>query len=136
MKVVTARDPPNAREYDRNDLRRGLARSEHDPDGQGHARKTGLVRTGEGAPEPRLSRCGLGRPAVTAQVQGPPRRPDPPQHTSQACSRCGHVDRDNRKTQSEFACVSCGYVRNADVNAAVNIWRRELAQLDGEKRSC
>ena len=60
----------------------------------------------------------------------------PPQHTSQACSRCGHVDRDNRKTQSEFACVSCGYVRNADVNAAVNIWRRELAQLDGEKRSC
>ena len=54
--VVTARDPPYAREYDRNDLRRGLARSEHDPDGQGHARKTGLVRTGEGAPELRLSR--------------------------------------------------------------------------------
>ena len=59
-----------------------------------------------------------------------------PRNTQARRAVAGHVDRDNRKTQSEFACVSCGYVRNADVNAAVNIWRRELAQLDGEKRSC
>ncbi|PPC84681.1 MAG: hypothetical protein CTY38_01135 [Methylotenera sp.] len=45
----------------------------------------------------------------------------PPHYTSQTCPRCGHVARDNRKTQSVFACVDCGYTNNADVVGAMNI---------------
>ncbi|MHB8262545.1 MAG: zinc ribbon domain-containing protein [Acidimicrobiales bacterium] len=37
------------------------------------------------------------------------------------CIECGHTDRDNRKSQAAFVCMSCGYQSNADVNAAVNI---------------
>jgi len=45
----------------------------------------------------------------------------PPQYTSQRCSCCGSAAKDNRKTQAKFACTSCGYQANADVNAAMNI---------------
>ncbi len=44
-----------------------------------------------------------------------------PKHTSQRCNVCGHIDKDNRKTQSKFVCVSCGHSDNADINAALNI---------------
>lgn len=44
-----------------------------------------------------------------------------PQYTSQTCNRCGHVAKENRLTQSEFRCVSCGHTANADQNAAQNI---------------
>ena len=44
-----------------------------------------------------------------------------PQYTSQRCSRCGHIERSNRKTKSLFRCKSCGIVENADVNAGFNI---------------
>lgn len=44
-----------------------------------------------------------------------------PAYTSQACHRCGHIDKDNRKEQSTFKCTACGYAGNADVNAALNI---------------
>ena len=45
----------------------------------------------------------------------------PPQHTSQQCLVCGHVEAANRPTQSRFACVACGHTAHADVNAARNI---------------
>lgn len=45
----------------------------------------------------------------------------PPQYTSQKCSCCGHVSRDNRMTQAKFECVVCGHSENADINAARNI---------------
>ena len=45
----------------------------------------------------------------------------PAQYTSQRCSRCGCIDRNNRKTQAEFHCVSCGFESNADYNASQNI---------------
>ncbi|BCO09337.1 hypothetical protein GF1_17130 [Desulfolithobacter dissulfuricans] len=45
----------------------------------------------------------------------------PPQHTSQACPCCGHVPRDNRRTQAGFHCVECDYEANADDVAARNI---------------
>ena len=45
----------------------------------------------------------------------------PPMYTSQTCSECGHVSKDNRKRRSEFACVACGYSNHADLNAALNI---------------
>ena len=45
----------------------------------------------------------------------------PPQHTSQRCSCCGYVSRNNRQTQAKFECVECGHSENADINAARNI---------------
>jgi putative transposase len=44
-----------------------------------------------------------------------------PHFTSQCCSTCGHVDRDSRESQALFRCTACGFVCNADVNAAKNI---------------
>jgi len=51
-----------------------------------------------------------------------------PAYTSQKCSRCGHTHEDNRKTQSEFVCLECGYESNADLNAAMNISRAVVNQ--------
>ena len=45
----------------------------------------------------------------------------PPQNTSRTCPECGHVSADNRKTQAQFLCVSCGHSENADLVAAKNI---------------
>ena len=42
-------------------------------------------------------------------------------YTSQRCSKCGHIVRGNRKTQSQFRCQKCNYSLNADLNAARNI---------------
>jgi len=44
-----------------------------------------------------------------------------PQYTSQRCSKCGHIHKDNRQTQSKFVCQECGLKINADVNASQNI---------------
>lgn len=45
-------------------------------------------------------------------------------YTSCTCPACGHVDKANRKTQSEFQCVHCGYAEHADVVGAINIATR------------
>lgn len=45
-----------------------------------------------------------------------------PAYTSQKCSKCGHINKNNRLTQSQFKCLSCGYEANADFNASVNIY--------------
>lgn len=42
-------------------------------------------------------------------------------YTSQMCSRCGHVDKRNRRSQAVFNCVRCDFVGHADHNAAINI---------------
>jgi transposase len=47
-----------------------------------------------------------------------------PAHTSQTCSVCGCVSKENRKSQAVFECISCGHVANADLNAAINTERR------------
>lgn len=44
-----------------------------------------------------------------------------PRNTSRTCSECGHIAKENRKSQSEFVCVSCNHSDNADINAAKNI---------------
>ncbi len=44
-----------------------------------------------------------------------------PAYTSQTCAQCGHVNKENRKTQAIFKCTACGHTANADRNAAVNI---------------
>lgn len=49
-----------------------------------------------------------------------------PRNTSRMCAECGHVDKANRRSQSEFKCVRCGFSDHADHNAAVNIGRRAV----------
>lgn len=49
-----------------------------------------------------------------------------PAYTSQECSRCGHTHPGNRKTQALFVCGACGYVDNADANAALVIKKRAI----------
>ncbi|HXW90690.1 MAG TPA: transposase, partial [Terriglobales bacterium] len=53
-----------------------------------------------------------------------------PRYTSQTCSACGFVHKDNRKTQANFACLSCGYKDHADHNGAVNIMARSEPSFD------
>jgi len=45
----------------------------------------------------------------------------PSPYTSQTCSECGHCEKKNRKNQSSFICLSCGFAANADYNASLNI---------------
>jgi putative transposase len=46
--------------------------------------------------------------------------PCPPRCGSQRCPCCEHISKDNRKTQSEFVCVECGFSGNADFIATLN----------------
>jgi IS605 OrfB family transposase len=46
-----------------------------------------------------------------------------PKHTSQRCSRCGYVAKNNRNG-AEFQCKQCGFAIHADLNAARNISER------------
>ena len=53
----------------------------------------------------------------------------PPQYTSQTCPECGHINKENRKTQASFVCVRCGFQENADVVGAMNVLRAGLARI-------
>lgn len=44
-----------------------------------------------------------------------------PSYTSQRCSKCGNIDRNNRKSQAQFCCTKCGFKANADFNASQNL---------------
>lgn len=50
-------------------------------------------------------------------------------YSSQECAECGHIHPDNRRTQSEFVCLSCEHTDNADHNAARVLARRGVALL-------
>jgi putative transposase len=57
----------------------------------------------------------------------------PAAYTSQRCSACGHIARENRKSQAVFACVACGAGPcNADVNAARNIAAGRAVPAQGD----
>ena len=49
-----------------------------------------------------------------------------PRYTSQRCSQCRHIAKENRKSQSQFVCVKCGYKAHADFNASKNILNEYL----------
>lgn len=57
----------------------------------------------------------------------------PPFYSSQECAACGHIHQDNRVSQSEFVCLSCGNTDHADHNAAKVIAMRGVRQLLGGK---
>jgi putative transposase len=63
-----------------------------------------------------------------AKIAGVPVKLVDPRNTSRTCSRCGHCEKANRKSQSEFKCLACGFVVNADLNAAKNIGRAAVNQ--------
>jgi len=50
-----------------------------------------------------------------------------PQYTSQTCSECGDISKDNRKSQSKFVCTKCGFIEHADKNASNNIKSKGIA---------
>jgi putative transposase len=52
-----------------------------------------------------------------------------PRNTSRTCPVCGHVDKANRPTQSQFSCVRCGFADLADHAAALNIRARAVVNL-------
>jgi transposase len=58
----------------------------------------------------------------------------PPAYTSQCCSACGHVARENRESQAVFRCVACSFASNADVNAARNIAAGHAVKARGGDR--
>jgi len=59
-----------------------------------------------------------------AAVAGVPLVKVDPRNSSRECSRCSHIDKLNRPSQSKFLCRSCGYSANADLNAAIVIGGR------------
>ncbi|MFW6072145.1 MAG: zinc ribbon domain-containing protein [Thermoplasmatota archaeon] len=50
-----------------------------------------------------------------------------PKNTSRICSKCGHIDKNNR-SKERFKCKKCGYELHADYNASKNIGIKLLQQ--------
>jgi len=59
--------------------------------------------------------------AYKAALAGVPVHRVDPRNTSRTCPSCGHNAKANRKTQSSFVCLSCGFAGLADRIAAENI---------------
>ena len=49
-----------------------------------------------------------------------------PQYTSQECSNCGNIDKNNRPKQDKFKCTACGFETNPDIQASKTILKRGL----------
>ena len=49
-----------------------------------------------------------------------------PQYTSQECSVCGNIDKNNRPKQDKFKCTTCGFETNPDIQASKTILKRGL----------
>ena len=85
----------------------------------------------------RILASAWGKTLVFAQYKAQRRNklvvPVPPHYSSQECSQCGHTHPENRPTQAEFVCQSCGFRTNADHNASLVIRDRGVALvLSGE----
>ncbi|HEX7163013.1 MAG TPA: transposase [Trebonia sp.] len=90
------------------------ARGTTERPGRNVAQKAGLNRE--------IARSGWGALVKRLEDKAPGRvQKVPPAYTSQRCTACGHVARENRESQAVFLCTACGHAANADVNAACNI---------------
>ena len=49
-----------------------------------------------------------------------------PQYSSQECSHCGNIDKNNRPKQDKFKCTACGFETNPDIQASQTILKRGL----------
>jgi IS605 OrfB family transposase len=55
-----------------------------------------------------------------------------PKHTSQKCSKCGHIEKSNRNG-AVFKCKACGFELHSDLNAArniANLGKTEISRLN------
>ena len=52
-----------------------------------------------------------------------------PEFTSQRCSKCGYIHKDNRPAQAKFRCQNCGFEANADYNASQNIGIKNIDKI-------
>ena len=95
--------------------------------GRNVAQKAGLNR------EIRRSGWGLLVSRLEDKAPGRVERVNPA-YTSQRCSACGHVARENRESQAVFLCTACGYACNADVNSAKNIAAGHAVKARGGDR--
>ena len=57
-----------------------------------------------------------------------------PHYTSQRCSKCGYISKDNRTEQALFWCQKCGYKTNADYNASQNIAIKDIDKIINAKK--
>ena len=64
---------------------------------------------------------------LSTEVGGVHCRMIDPRYTSQTCSECGFVHKDNRSGEL-FLCKDCGYTTDADYNASINILNSGCAQ--------
>jgi transposase len=56
-----------------------------------------------------------------------------PKFTSQRCSKCGYIDKENRPTQELFLCKKCGFKTNADYNASQNLATMDIDRIIDEE---
>jgi putative transposase len=59
----------------------------------------------------------------------------PAHYSSQECAACGHIHKDNRRSQAEFVCQRCGHSDDADSNASKVIAQRGVKRLLSGKPS-
>ena len=57
----------------------------------------------------------------------------PAPYTSQECTECHFIDHNNRPTQEEFKCISCGFEGEADFVSPKNILTRFTSNVLSEK---
>ncbi|MGW4390892.1 zinc ribbon domain-containing protein [Streptomyces sp. NPDC004685] len=55
-----------------------------------------------------------------------------PRNTSRRCPACGHIAKENRPTQEQFHCISCGHQEHADTVGALNVLRARLVRPDAQ----
>ncbi|WP_017975010.1 RNA-guided endonuclease InsQ/TnpB family protein [Actinopolyspora halophila] len=90
------------------------AKGTEDNPGRGVKQKAGLNRA--------ILAQGWGLLRARTEDKAPGRVTDvPAPYTSLRCSSCGWIEKNSRKSQAEFVCVSCGFSCNADTNAAINV---------------
>ena len=53
-----------------------------------------------------------------------------PARTSQECPACHYTHKDNRKTQDDFTCISCGFSINADLAGSINVIHKALPNFN------
>ncbi|MGB2608264.1 MAG: transposase [Isosphaeraceae bacterium] len=64
-----------------------------------------------------------------AKLAGVPVVAVDPRNTSRTCPECGHCEKANRKSQSEFECRVCGHRSHADLVGARNVGSRARASV-------
>lgn len=50
-------------------------------------------------------------------------------YSSQECNQCGHISKENRKTQESFKCIKCNHEGNADFEASLTVLKRGQSLL-------